>query len=329
MVCDAGHTCPVCHARKMAKERRIVSRIVQDHYQSGGILVDSVLTVPHLVCEPLSDVLERLDSVWECLRSRPIWKELARKLGVVGCVRRFEMTLGAHGWHPHFHVSFLCDVAHAEEIKGHSWRAALDDAFSIVSGHWRQAGKEAGIAICEEAQAAVAIIGHVDAQRAVSYNTKNMGYCRKVESLTPMDLLRVAAQIDDAAIVRTAKRLFAEYARATKGKHILSYTGTARTARRGAVAQAEADGAEVVQEKLGIVSPDAWRAIVKNGLREVLAVVKSRRELVAVVLRAALDTGCGRIPLGWMQLCFETKTVVRSSCPPVRRLTVNGAWSKA
>lgn len=310
MVCDAGHICPVCHGRKMAKDRQIVSHIVREHYQAGGILVDSVLSVPHRAHEPLSAALDRLDSGWKCFRSKPIWKELARKLGVVGCVRRLEVTLGAHGWHPHFHVSFLCDSAHAAGVKGHSWRTALDDAFAIVSGLWRQAGAEAGIAVCEEAQAAVAIIGHVDAQRAVSYNTKNMGYCKKPNSLTPMDLLRVVAQIEDAAVVRAARGLFIEYAAAIKGRHALSYTGSAKAAQSAAVEAADAACAEAVAVQLGIVSPEAWGAIVKAGLRETLATVKSRRELVAVVLRAALGSGHGRIPFGWMRLALETKTVM-------------------
>ncbi|MFL9948921.1 protein rep [Paraburkholderia agricolaris] len=318
MVCDAAHICPVCHGRKLAKDQRIVSRIVHDHYQAGGILVDTGLTVPHHIHEPLSSVRKRLEAVWKRLLSKRIWKELTRTLGIVGFIRRLEITLGPNGWHPHYHVSFLCNPAHATDIKGHSWKTALDDAFSIVWGSWRQAGEDAGIAVAEQAQAAVAIIGHLDAQKAVSYNLKNMGYCRKPESLTPIDLLRVVAQINDAATVYYAKKLFTEYAKATKGKHILSYGGTARAARRVAVEQAEEDCAELVQERLGYVSPEAWRAIVKTGLRPVFTTtVKSRRELVAIVLRAALGTGHGNIPVGWMRLCFEaeTKTVISIKAP--------------
>ncbi|MBR8283915.1 hypothetical protein [Burkholderia vietnamiensis] len=310
MVCDAGHICPVCHGRKMAREQRIVSRIVHDHYQAGGILIDSVLTAPHHAGEPLSCGLDRQDAIWKKFRTSPIWNELTRNLGVIGCIRRREVTLGAHGWHPHFHVSFLCDPARAAGVKGQSWRTALEDAFAIVSGAWRQAAAEVGVTVCEEAQAAVAIIGHVDAQKALSYNMKNMGYCRKANSLTPMDLLRVAAQINDVAVVHTAKRLFAEYAAAIKGRHILSLTGSAKAARNAAVEAADVACAEVMEEQLGTVSPGAWSAIVKAGLRETLATVKSRRELVAVVLRAALGAGHGRIPFQWMRLSFETKTVI-------------------
>lgn len=315
MVCDAGHICPVCHARKMAKEQQIVSHLVREHYLAGGILVDAALTVPHHINEPFATVLERLESTWKSLRSSPIWKRLMRELGIVGCVRRLEVMLGNHGWHPHLHVSFLCKLDLAQEIKGHSWRIALDDAFCIVSSHWRQAGKKVGIAINEEAQAAVAIIGHVDAQRAVAYNTKNMGYCKKPNSLTPTDLLRIVAQANDSAIVHAAKRLFAEYASAIKGKHTLTYVGSAKASRRAAINAAEAACAEVVEETLGTISPDAWRAIIKAGLREALTMVKSRQEVVAIMLRTALYSGHRRIPLGWMRLAFTpctTKTVIRS-----------------
>lgn len=314
MVCDAGHICPVCHARKMAKEQQIVSLLVHDHYQAGGVLVDAVLTVPHRLDEPLTTILDRLDMTWKGLRSSPVWRGLARELGIVGCVRRLEVTLGHHGWHPHLHVSFLCKLDLAQEILGHSWRTALDDAFSIVSSRWRQAAKKTGITISEEAQAAVAIIGHVDAQKAISYNTKNMGYCKKPNSLTPTDLMRIVAQVTDGAIVHAAKYLFVEYATAIKGKHTLTFIGSAKASRNNAVKAVDAACVEVVEEVLGTVSPEAWRAIVKAGLRETLAVVKSRREMVAIMLRAALGEGHGRIPLSWMRLSFgrETKTVIRS-----------------
>ena len=311
MVCDSSHICPVCHSRKMAKEQQIVSRIVHDHYQAGGILLAAALTAPHQVYEPLSENLDQMESIWKCFRSPAIWKRFADKLGIVGCVRRLEVTLGANGWHPHLHVMFLCKSEQAKEITGHSWRTALNDAFHIVSTHWRQAGGKAGIIINENAQAAVAIIEHIDAQRTVNYNTKNMGCCKKPNSLTPLDLLRVVAQ-GDGAVTYAAKQLFKEYATAIKGKHTLTYTGSAKLSRNGAVKSADAAYADAVEEKLGTVSPDAWGAIIKAGLREHLAVVKSRRELVAIVLRAALGSGHGHIPLRWMRLAFETKTVIRS-----------------
>ncbi|MBC3863431.1 hypothetical protein H8K32_15100 [Undibacterium jejuense] len=153
-----------------------------------------------------------------------------------------------------------------------------------------------------------------------------MGYCKKPNILTPMDLLRIIAQVNDVATVHAAKRLFMEYAAVIKGKHTLTYIGSAKASRNTAVKAVAAACTEVVEDTLGTVSPDAWRAIVKVGLREALAVVKSRREVVAIMLRAALGAGHGRIPLGWMRLAFtvKTKTVMRSSqCLAPEALTVS------
>lgn len=170
----------------------------------------------------------------------------------------------------------------------------------------------------------------------MDYNTKNMGYCKKPNSLTPMDLLRVAAQVTDGAAVHAAKRLFAEYASDIKGKHTLTYIGSAKAARNTAIKAAEADCAEVVEEALGTVSPEAWRTIVKAGLREAMAVVKSRQEVVAIMLRVALGAGHVRIPLGWMRLAFnvKTKTVIRSRsnkdrkrpCRVLVHLAMDASW---
>lgn len=313
MVCGAGHICPVCHHRKMVQEQKVVSQLVHNHYQEGGILVDAVLTLSHRANESLECVLSRLEVAWKNLRSSRHWRPFSRELGIVGAIRRLEVTVGAHGWHPHFHVSFLCDPGAAEEIQGRSWHAALNDAFSIVSGYWTTAAKEAGNSVSHYAQTAVAIIGNVDAQKAVAYNMKNMGYGEKENSLTPVDLLRVVAQVDSAATVRAAKRLFAEYAEAIKGKHILTFIGVAKEARVAALKAAEAVCAETKIEQLGKLSGDAWRAIVKTGLRGVVASVKNRRELVAAMLLAARLNGEIRIPIGWMKLAFETKSVKGSS----------------
>lgn len=107
MVCDAIHVCPVCHHRKMAADKEIVSHIVHDRYQEGGIMVDAVLTVPHQAHEPLTSVLERLKTVWKELRKQRNWRSFSRELGIVGVIRRLEVTIGLNGWHPHYHVSFL------------------------------------------------------------------------------------------------------------------------------------------------------------------------------------------------------------------------------
>ena len=214
MVCDAHHICPVCHHKKMAGDKQTISELVLKHYEDGGLLVDAVLTVPHGASESLEVVLERLENVWKALRSKPIWKRLSAELGVVGVIRRLEVTLGANGWHPHFHVSLMCDWGHASELRGQTRHAVHVDAFAIVSSCWAAAGRKLGLPISMHAQSAVAIVAAVEAQQAIAYNLKNMGYGDKIDSLTPFDLLRIVCQAPAEAARVAARRLFAEYAAA-------------------------------------------------------------------------------------------------------------------
>lgn len=311
MVCNASHVCPICHHNKMAEEKATIAEIVAGHYGAGGFMVDAVLTVPHTAGESLAKVLDRLESVWKSLRSKPIWRELANELGIVGCIRRLEVTLTANGWHPHYHVSFLCDWRAAKGIKGATRHAALADVHALVAGRWSEAGKREGIKVCLYAQAAVAIVAAVDAAKAVAYNAKNMGYGEGNDSLTPMDLLRIIDQITDPAARYGAQRLFAEYATAIKGKHTLSHLGTARTAKAAiAVSKEEEVPSPDEVERLGTISVDGWNAVVKGRLREAVAQVATREELVALILRAACIAGYTSIPAGWLTSAPATKTVI-------------------
>lgn len=311
MVCDSFHICPVCHHKKMAEDRTTIAEMVGQHYAAGGFMIDAVFTVPHNSGEALSEVLGRLEQVWKSLRSKPIWRELTKGLGTIGCIRRLEVTLTNNGWHPHYHVSLLCDWRATTEIKGRNRHAALADAHALVAGRWAEAGKKAGIKVCLFAQAAVAIVDAVSAEKAVAYNAKNMGFGGKADSLTPMDLLRVIDQIGDPAAIVAAKRLFAEYAEAIRGKHVLSLLGTARDMKATAPKVKEA------AERLGSISADGWGAVMAARLREEVAQVTTRERLAAIVLRAAIFGGYASIPTGWLTLTVETKTVIGVKSNPV------------
>lgn len=313
MRCDANHICPVCHHRKMAKDKAIIANIVRQHFGSGGFLIDGGLTVSHQKWEPLSAVLARLEAVWESLRSKPIWSKLTKELGIIGGVRRLEVTLGPNGWHPHYHVSFLCDLPVAQEIKGRTYTTAAADVFASITDYWAAAGEKAGIKVSLHAQAAVALVAAADAAKAIAYNTKNMGYCDKPNSLTPMDFLRIIDQCGHSDAIHAAKRRFMEYAEAIHGKHTLSLFGAARSLKK-AVAEPVAPSEEV--EPLGRIAPQAWSAVIDAGLREEVAQVQTREELAATIMRAASFSGYAATPSGWLTLAPENKTVIRIKSAP-------------
>ena len=300
----------------MNSDKATLAEIVSKHYAAGGFMIDAVLTVPHSASESLAVVQNRLESVWKSMRSKSISRVLEEELGIVGSIRRLEVTLTANGWHPHYHVSFLCDWQKAKGIKGYTRDGALADAHALVAGQWSEAGKREGIKVCLFAQAAVAIVAAVDAAKAITYNAKNMGYeTNTSDSLTPMDLLRIINQVNDPSAMYAAKRLFCEYAEVIKGKHTLSYLGTARTAKNEvnlSETRHSSSHDQEEHERLGVISPDGWSAVIKAQLREVVAQVSNREELATNILQAAVFFGHASIPSGWLTLAPEPeiKTVI-------------------
>ena len=252
-------------------------------------------------------------TVWRALRSKPLWRELENSLGAVGCIRRLEVTLTKNGWHPHLHVSFLCQGHTGIGERNESWVSALNDAHGSVAAIWAKAGLKAGVKVCLWAQAAVTVIATADAERAVAYNLKNMGLGDKSDSFTPVDLLRLIDQVDDPAVIWAAKQLFNEYATAINGKHVLSLLGIARTLKGKALPPPRKQDES---EQLGSISADGWRAVLSASLREKVAQVRTREELVALILRAATFCGHVAIPTGWLKVSGESKSVIEIKSPP-------------
>ena len=131
--------------------------------------------------------------------------------------------------------------------------------------------------------------------------------------MTPMDLLRVIEQISDPVAIVAAKRLFSEYAEAIRGKHVLSLLGTARDIKTATTVP----WVKEPTERLGCISPDGWGAVMAAGLREEVAQVTTRERLAAIILRAAIFGGYASIPIGWLTLTVETKTVIGVKSNPV------------
>jgi len=148
MICGAHHVCPVCHHRKMSSEWAIVSRIVSHHMKNdgGGLIVSATLTLPHHLHESLDDVLARLESVWTAMQSKPVWQKLKAELGIVGYVRRLELTWGANGWHPHFHLQFLCAWA-TTNIVDRTRHHSRENAEACVRDAWAEASLKADVCI--------------------------------------------------------------------------------------------------------------------------------------------------------------------------------------
>jgi len=101
--CGSVWHCPVC-ARKIAVRRRAELVIATNRInESGGVCGLLTCTVPHAASDRCSDVLERLQKLFDRLNAGKAAKNFRDNYSIVGQIRALEFTKGMHGWHPHVH----------------------------------------------------------------------------------------------------------------------------------------------------------------------------------------------------------------------------------
>lgn len=219
MICGSVWTCPVCASKITEKRRAELSQGVQKWQDNGGGVLLLTLTVPHYAHQRLQTVLKGISDARGRMLNRKPWKRLSSSLGIVGQIRATEVTHGANGWHPHFHVLlFLRDPLAKSEIDGTN---------AAILEQWKSACVAAGLP--EPNQHGVSL---EDGSKAAAYASKwglehemTKGHVKKGREggKTPFDLLRSHLAGDPAA-----GSLFSEYAKAFKGKRQLVWSSGLR-----------------------------------------------------------------------------------------------------
>lgn len=103
-------TCPHCGWRIRQKERFRLETLNRAHLESGGGLLHGVFTVSHGPLDPLSDLLDGLETGRRRVMGKEAggsWKRTRDAFGVVGTTTHLEVVHGRNGWHPHYHVQIL------------------------------------------------------------------------------------------------------------------------------------------------------------------------------------------------------------------------------
>lgn len=285
MVCGSVWTCPVCASKITEKRRSELSEGVARWQDNGGGVLLLTLTVPHYANQSLAFVLDGLTDARRRMLNRKPWKRLSQSLGIVGQIRAVEVTHGANGWHPHFHILlFTANLF--------SWDS-LPVMETMILSQWQSACKAAGLPIPN---------GHgvslEDGSKAAAYATKwglehemTKGHVKKGKEggMTPFDLLRwyLADKSPRAAA------LFSEYAKQFKGKRQLVWSDglrglldldNERTDEELAKAQ-EDDASLFAQLPLNV-----WLQILKADLRgQLLEVCKEGEDAMWEWLADRLD----------------------------------------
>lgn len=217
--CGSVWTCPICSAQ-ISEGRRQELKHAMEYWQGlngakeiGGIVLLLTLTNPHHHGDNLDQQLggqkKALHYLWSDRKS----KEMFKALGKVGHITATEVTHGAHGWHPHYHILlFFKGVINTKELR------------DFIATVWQNCCKKAGLKIpslehgCDLREGKYAD-KYVSKWGLADEVTKGHIKKGKEDNVTPWDLLKLSE-----GGCEKSGYLFQVFAQAFKGKRQLSWS---------------------------------------------------------------------------------------------------------
>ena len=264
--CGSVWACPVCSSKIGAHRSEEVRELVRAHAEAGGTAYMLTLTIRHNVRDHCVHLRHGISRTWQRFAYSRAWREIKKTYGVAGYVRALEITHGANGWHPHYHVLVFLDRDPGEGAEG-ELRTALFD-------QWQTAAAGIGFAVnpdaldltrCSSPDAAADYVAKWGTAAEVSAGQDKRG---RQGSRSPWQLL--AASKSD----RRARALYREYVRAMHGARHLTWSRGIR--ERYDLRAAAEDAAIAEQPELGLdadvteiarVDKGTWQRLSKAGLQ--------------------------------------------------------------
>lgn len=254
--CGDIWACPVCSAVIRKGREADINEGVRRHLKAGGGVLMATFTVSHGAVDALAELLALLRDAFATMANRKAFRDLMAEYGVIGRVRALEVTYGANGWHPHFHVLMLTDgKLGAEEV------AAFRDALFAL---WQRYTAQFGGSINSHGLDVQAARNAEAVGRYISKELVNAADAKTGNgSVTPFELL-------DGDTPRN-RALWAEYVRAMKGKRAIIWSrglrdrlglGLERSDRELAEAEQTSAPGDVV---MGRVARATWNRNRHNG----------------------------------------------------------------
>ena len=306
--CGSVWVCPVCGAKVVERRRGEIQQAMAQHRACGGEVHLLTLTAPHTRFDVLEELQAKLGKALNGFLADKTVKKTFKEMGYIGQIRGYEVTHGRkgtnNGWHPHFH--FLQFV----QVKGDA--AQLMDWKTRLYLRWDAYCQKAGLG-SPSFQHGIDLRDGSFADRYISKGVWGLedemtkGHIKKGKAggETPHDLLRaVLADKND----KQAMALFAEFAKAFKGKRQLSWSNGLK-ARFGLAEKNDEELAAELEdnaELLGLLTPDQWRDVLK---------VKARATVLE--LAASVGQACGAE-------VFDVYRRMPRWCLPIRRFNGGG-----
>ncbi len=252
-VCGSVWLCPCCGKRISEVRRSELNQLLAWSRSQDLVPVMLTLTARHKRGDKLAEQLKAMKKAKRRLRQRREWRAIKER--IVGTVTATEVTVGAAGWHTHFHEIALVSAAdEADAIAAFvgmpaAWQASL-------RGQGLDATRERGFSI-QGAAAAGSYVGKWGAAEEVALGGQKQGR----GGMTPRQLLAAAHDGDE-----DAGRLWREFGAAFKGSRQLVWSPGLK-ALAGIGETDDADAAEGVgepeQHTVAQIAYEDWRG--QNG----------------------------------------------------------------
>lgn len=288
--CSSPWACPVCASRLSAERADYLRRVASAALRDGWRVEMVTLTLRHAKFDRLDELLDRLNAAWLSLRHGVLSRRV--RAGDVGAYRVTEVTHGANGWHPHYHVVCVTRPG-VEPIQWGAWTGAIARAGGSASD-------EHGVNVVE-AFSAEAVSGYVEKANGIS--SEAAGSANKGRSVWELALL-AAGEGTEAETVAALPAWF-EYLDAVHGRRAMNRVG-------GALLDTLAESwAEAAEETTRVVNDDGtraalvvdsatWTYLVFSGRTELArdALTRGKHSEAAAELRAWLRAE--RIGFAWL-----------------------------
>ena len=244
--CGSVWACPCCSPR-ISEERKNELNDLLAWARGERFVVQMVtLTARHGRKDQLPDLLDSLKRAKQALARHRAYGRL--KLHIKGHVTATEITHGANGWHPHYHILFITKESVDLEVLREPWLASL-----------RGVGLSGGGAAfhVQDASAAGNYIAKFGAAEEIALHGHKKG---RSGSRTPQQLLTASCDESD---VRSGM-LWIEYANAFHGRRQLVWSrGLKAEVGIGDVSDEEAAEDQSQEEQVEIgsltIRAEAWQ----------------------------------------------------------------------
>ena len=142
VTCSNSFLCPVCAPRIRSKRSKEIGVAVDKWLSRSGTALERflsnepdktlymiTLTFQHSKRDKLSEIMPRFKKAAQFFWGHRQVKKAFRLAGIQGRITSFEITHGAHGWHPHLHILVFCHQ-HYFDVPGFRrlWVDALNRA---------------------------------------------------------------------------------------------------------------------------------------------------------------------------------------------------------